>query len=73
MRNNRLLEIHAAEAQLVGMGRIVGGIASIVLFFFVFLFLFLSLSCCACVFEGGREGGRGCERDREGEGDGGDE
>lgn len=44
--------MHAAETQVVGMGRIVGGIASIVSLFFVFLFL--SLSCRACVLEGGR-------------------
>lgn len=61
---NRLLEIHAAETQLVGMGRIVGGIASIVSFFFSFSFF---LSCRACVLEGGRGW---CERDREGEGEG---
>lgn len=43
--------MHAAEAQLVGMGRIVGGIASIVLFFSSFSFFIL-----LCVRVGGREG-----------------
>lgn len=64
---NRLLEIHAAEAQLVGMGRIVGGIASIVLFFFVFFFLFLYPAVRAWWREGG--GGESeTEREREMEG-----
>lgn len=62
MRNNRLLEMHAAEAQLVGMWRIVGGIASIVLFFSFSFFILL------CVRVGGREGGGDAsetERERE--------
>lgn len=69
MRNNRLLEIHAAEAQLVGMGRIVGGIASIVLFFLSFsFFLFLYPAVRACWREGGGDASetereRGRERD----------
>lgn len=69
MRNNRLLEMHAAEAQVVGMGRIVGGAASIVLFSFLsFSFSFFILPC---VRVGGREGGSGAsetEREREMEG-----
>lgn len=63
MRNNRLLEIHAAEAQLVGMGRIVGGIASIVLF----CFLFLYPAVRACWREGGGNASE-TEREREREG-----
>lgn len=62
MRNNRLLEMHAAEAQLVGMWRIVGGIASIVLFFFVFLFLYPAVR--AWWREGGGDASE-TERERE--------
>lgn len=43
--------MHAAEAQLVVVWRIVGGIASIVLFFSSFSFFIL-----LCVRVGGREG-----------------
>lgn len=65
MRNNRLLEMHAAEAQLVGMGRIVGGIASIVSLFFLLLFFYPAVRACW------REGG-GDASGTEGEGEGGD-
>lgn len=68
MRNNRLLEMHAAETQLVGMWRIVGGIASIVLFFFCLFFFsfFLYPAVRACWREGG--GASETEREREMEG-----
>lgn len=61
--------MHAAEAQVVGMGRIVGGIASIVSFFFFsfFLFLFLYPAVRACWREGG---GDPSETERERERDG---
>lgn len=62
---NRLLEIHAAEAQLVGMGRIVGGIASIVLFFLSFSFsFFLYPAVRAWWREGGGDASE-TERERE--------
>lgn len=54
--------MHAAEAQLVGMGRIVGGIASIVSVFFYFLFLFLYPAVRRCWREGG---GNASETERE--------
>lgn len=58
--------MHAAEAQVVGMGRIVGGIASIVSVFFSFSFFLYP-----AVRAWWREGGGGeSETERERERDG---
>lgn len=60
--------MHAAETQVVGMGRIVGGPASIVSFFFSFSFSFsLYPAVRVCWREGGGDASE-TEREREMEG-----